>query len=151
VEHADRQGLNAIAAILLAAMAGSALAQESTPPPPGYGQPVYVEVLSLTPVTRQIKINEPREQCHKEEVLPQTLPDRSGSGAQLPNNDGNGRPVAIEQTRCDTVVTSHYEQRQFGYDVRYRYGGKTYQIHLPYDPGSRLLVNVAAAPARAGT
>lgn len=73
------------------------------------------------------------------------------SGDRL-ENSGNGRPVT------ETVVTDqpvqkcrmvdHWESRNVGYSVNYEYKGKSYTAQLPYDPGTRLKVNVSVTPAQ---
>jgi uncharacterized protein YcfJ len=75
------------------------------------------------------------------------------SGDRLENNgNGNGRPVT------ETVVTDqpvqkcrmvdHWESRNTGYSVNYEYKGRNYTALLPYDPGTRLKVNVTVTPAQ---
>lgn len=53
--------------------------------------------------------------------------------------------VAYEE-RCRTVSNYRIEQRVEGYDVTYRYGGRTYNTTLPYDPGKRIPLNVDVQP-----
>lgn len=48
--------------------------------------------------------------------------------------------------RCEAV--DHWENRLTGYRVVYQYGGRTHSAVLPYDPGQRLAVRVAVAPAQ---
>jgi uncharacterized protein YcfJ len=64
---------------------------------------------------------------------------------------GEAPPQSTTRTeqRCDTVTSSRQEQRLSGYNVSYRYAGRTYQSMLPHDPGSRLAVNVSVTPASA--
>lgn len=77
---------------------------------------------------------------------------------------GVGQRVALENSRprerresyervgyeevCKTVVEHRIEQRVEGYDVAYRYGGRTYHTSMPYDPGSRIPVDVNVRPVR---
>lgn len=49
--------------------------------------------------------------------------------------------------RCDVRYESQYEERIEGYHVTYRYHGREYDTRLPYDPGERIRVRVAVAPA----
>ncbi len=49
--------------------------------------------------------------------------------------------------RCRTVMIPRYERRVDGYDVVYEYEGRRYRTHLPYDPGPRLDLRAADAPA----
>ena len=53
------------------------------------------------------------------------------------------RPVR----RCENRYRSHREKRIDGYDVVYRYKGRTYATTMPYDPGRRLKVRVDIRPA----
>lgn len=148
-------------------------------------QQTYAEVISRTPIYRDVKINEPRQECRDEQVVTTTQSNPAGGvigtvlggvvgavvGSQI--GRGGGRTVATaggavvgavagnavgnstnqsqqvvqDQTRCRTVVDSHYEQRPDGYDVAYRYGGQTYHTRLSYDPGPQLPINVSVTPA----
>lgn len=54
------------------------------------------------------------------------------------------------ETRCERVRETVYEDRIEGYEVTYRYHGRTYTTHLPYDPGARLVVDVDVRPVRDG-
>lgn len=49
-----------------------------------------------------------------------------------------------EVRRCRMV--DNWENRISGYRVVYEYQGRTYNAVLPFDPGSRLAVNVTVAP-----
>jgi uncharacterized protein YcfJ len=147
-----------------------------------YGPPdqAYAEVLSSTPVYRQVRVVTPRQECYQQQVV---YPDYGNSlagtllgglvggvvGHQIGRGSGNtiatgvgavvgasvgnhlarasDAPEVGYQERCRTVEEVRYEQRPDGYDVTYRYGGRIYRTHLPYDPGPRLLVNVNVAPA----
>ena len=46
---------------------------------------------------------------------------------------------------CATSTT--YEERIDGYRVTYEYNGREYTTRMPYDPGERIKVRVAVAPA----
>ena len=48
--------------------------------------------------------------------------------------------------RCRVV--DHWENRLTGYRVVYEYAGRSYTAVLPYDPGHKLAVRVAVAPAQ---
>lgn len=52
------------------------------------------------------------------------------------------------EERCETVNDYRTEQRIDGYDVAYRYGGRVYNTTMPYDPGSRIPVDVNVRPVR---
>ncbi|MDP3856592.1 MAG: glycine zipper 2TM domain-containing protein [Stagnimonas sp.] len=54
----------------------------------------------------------------------------------------------VYEPRCRTVSEARYEDRIDGYDVSYRYAGRTYTTRMPYDPGSRIPVQVQVAPVR---
>ncbi len=49
--------------------------------------------------------------------------------------------------RCDVSYDREYEERIEGYRVTYEYNGREYTTRLPYDPGERIKVRVAVAPA----
>ena len=48
---------------------------------------------------------------------------------------------------CQTNYEERAEERLSGYDVRYVYGGSTYQTRMPHDPGDTLRVRVRVSPA----
>ena len=50
------------------------------------------------------------------------------------------------ERRCETVDQYHTEQQLTGYDVRYRYKGKTYWTHTREHPGDRLTVSINVTP-----
>lgn len=50
------------------------------------------------------------------------------------------------EQRCRVVPNSHVEDRVIGYDVTYRYGGRSYTTRLPYDPGDHIAVDVDVQP-----
>jgi uncharacterized protein YcfJ len=58
-------------------------------------------------------------------------------------------PQAREETveRCDVRYEHTTEERIDGYRVTYEYNGREYTTRLPYDPGERIKVRVAVAPA----
>jgi uncharacterized protein YcfJ len=49
--------------------------------------------------------------------------------------------------RCGVRYEEEYEERIEGYRVTYEYNGREYTTRLPYDPGERIRVRVAVAPA----
>jgi uncharacterized protein YcfJ len=49
--------------------------------------------------------------------------------------------------RCATRYENEYEERIDGYRVTYEYNGREHTTRLPYDPGERMRVRVAVAPA----
>lgn len=60
-----------------------------------------------------------------------------------------GRTTVEEQVveRCAVRYETEYEERIEGYRVTYEYNGREYTTRLPYDPGKRIKVRVAVAPA----
>lgn len=60
---------------------------------------------------------------------------------------GDYERVGYEE-RCRTINDYREEQRVDGYDVTYRYGGRTYHTTLPHDPGRRMPVDVNVQPVR---
>ncbi|MGQ0620160.1 MAG: glycine zipper 2TM domain-containing protein [Panacagrimonas sp.] len=63
-------------------------------------------------------------------------------------DDGRGYEQVGYEERCRTVSNYRVEQRIEGYDVSYRYGGRTYRTNMPYDPGRRIPVDVNVQPVR---
>jgi uncharacterized protein YcfJ len=49
--------------------------------------------------------------------------------------------------RCATRYEKEYEERIDGYRVTYEYNGREFTTRMPYDPGERIRVRVAVAPA----
>ena len=49
--------------------------------------------------------------------------------------------------RCDVRYEREYEERIDAYRVTYEVNGRHYTTQLPYDPGDRIRVRVAVAPA----
>lgn len=66
--------------------------------------------------------------------------------------ENHPRPGGYERVgyeeRCRTISDYRIEQRVEGYDVTYRYGGRSYHTTMPYDPGRRLPVDVNVRPVR---
>ncbi len=73
------------------------------------------------------------------------------SGDRL-ENSANGRPitetVVSDQPVQKCRMVDHWESRNIGYNVNYEYKGRAYSAQLPYDPGTRLKVNVTVTPAQ---
>jgi uncharacterized protein YcfJ len=59
---------------------------------------------------------------------------------------GSGTREEVVQ-RCDVRYEHEYEERIDGYRVTYEYNGREYTTRMPYDPGERIKVRVAVAPA----
>lgn len=49
--------------------------------------------------------------------------------------------------RCSVRYDQQYEERIDGYRVTYEFNGREYTTRLPYDPGRKIRVRVAVAPA----
>ncbi|MES2672714.1 MAG: glycine zipper 2TM domain-containing protein [Pseudomonadota bacterium] len=63
-------------------------------------------------------------------------------GAAIGNDRGKGARVVSYSDRevCDTHYRTEYENRIIGYDVSYRYEGRTYQTRTDRHPGERVSV-----------
>lgn len=69
-------------------------------------------------------------------------------GDRLSQRGGGDEYYDREVRRCRLV--DRWESRITGYHVAYQYQGHTYTAILPYDPGSKLAVQVSVAPAGRG-
>ncbi|MGH8176633.1 MAG: glycine zipper 2TM domain-containing protein [Steroidobacter sp.] len=56
-----------------------------------------------------------------------------------------GREEVVQ--RCDVRYEHEYEERIDGYRVTYEYNGRELTTRMPYDPGEKIRVRVAVAPA----
>jgi uncharacterized protein YcfJ len=63
------------------------------------------------------------------------------------NNGGPDRVYESNERRCRVVDVEREDRRIAGYDVEYRYKGDVFVSRLDYDPGNKLRVRVAIAPA----
>jgi len=62
-------------------------------------------------------------------------------------NSGDAEPVGYRDERvCQTVPDREYREEVVAYRVFYRYNGRDFVTRMPYDPGSRLRVNVNVQP-----
>ena len=71
-------------------------------------------------------------------------------GAQVGYDSAARRAPATEERtvqRCAVRYQNDYEERIEGYRVTYEYNGREYTTRMPYDPGERIRVRVAVAPA----
>ena len=77
-------------------------------------------------------------------------------GAAIGNSIGEDRaarrgeyePVAYQSVqRCQVSYRDQWEERIDGYRVTYEYHGRRYTTRMPYDPGSRVRVDVDVRPA----
>ena len=71
-------------------------------------------------------------------------------GASVGYDSASRRSSQVEEQvvqRCDVRYERNYEERIDGYRVTYEYNGREYDTRLPYDPGEKIRVRVAVAPA----
>lgn len=68
-------------------------------------------------------------------------------GADVSRRNRSGPVEYRTEEVCDTRYEVHSEEQLAGYDVRYVYGGTTYQTRMPRDPGESLRVRVRVSPA----
>ena len=131
--------------LLLAAGCAAALAM-----PAAAEYSSWAQVTSTRPIYAQI--NDPQQQCWAERVTDTTVMrvDEAPIGVRGQIIEQRGGPdlVAVprqrEVQRCGTVDTARMQLQ--GYEVRYLYDGREYTTQLPYDPGTRLRVNVNVQP-----
>lgn len=57
-----------------------------------------------------------------------------------------GRVRYRTETRCNVSHDIEYYERVTGYNVTYRYNGRTYQTRMDHDPGRRIRVRVNVVP-----
>jgi uncharacterized protein YcfJ len=72
-----------------------------------------------------------------------------GAGVGYNTAAKRGSPDVREETvqRCEVRYDEQYEERIEGYRVTYEYNGREFTTRMPYDPGDRIRVRVAVAPA----
>jgi uncharacterized protein YcfJ len=71
-------------------------------------------------------------------------------GAGIGYDSATRRQGEVEERvveRCSVRYEPQYEERIDGYRVTYAYNGREYTTRMPYDPGERIRVRVAVAPA----
>jgi len=71
-------------------------------------------------------------------------------GASVGYDSAARRSSEVEERtvqRCDVRYERNVEERIDGYRVTYEYNGREYDTRLPYDPGEKIRVRVAVAPA----
>jgi uncharacterized protein YcfJ len=127
-------------------------------------------VISTTPVIQQIAV--PRQVCTNQPVAVQQPNSGAGAvvggvaGGVIGNQFGGGsgraaatalgviggallgnrvesntnQPQVQNVPQCTTQT--FYENRTTGYNVRYEYAGKEYQVQMPYDPGPTIKLQV---------
>jgi len=69
-------------------------------------------------------------------------------GASIAGNYSNSsnKSVARDTEVCETQHRTEYEERLVGYNVQYRYQGRTYHSRMDRRPGSRIKVAVQVKP-----
>lgn len=71
-------------------------------------------------------------------------------GASIANdlnkNKHSGRPRIIDEQVCQTSREYTKEQQLDGYQVSYRYKGRTYVTHMDHHPGRKIRVHVQVSP-----
>ena len=69
-------------------------------------------------------------------------------GALLGNTiEGNQAQAAQVQNVQQCTTQTYYENRTTGYNVRYEFNGKEYNVQLPYDPGPTIRLQVTPVGA----
>jgi uncharacterized protein YcfJ len=71
----------------------------------------------------------------------------AGIGADSARREYGSRTREERVERCNVRYEHEYEERIDGYRVTYEYNGREYTTRMPYDPGERIKVRVAVAPA----
>lgn len=73
-----------------------------------------------------------------------------GAAVASDGADGGPRYVTTEHARpvrrCETNYRSEQQERIDGYDVLYKYHGRTYATRTPFDPGNRIRIRVDIRP-----
>ena len=73
-------------------------------------------------------------------------------GALLGNSiEGNQAQAAPVQNVQQCTTQTFYENRTTGYNVRYEFNGKEYNVQLPYDPGPTIRLQVTPMSAVEGS
>ncbi|MBU6261210.1 MAG: glycine zipper 2TM domain-containing protein [Burkholderiales bacterium] len=141
----------------------------------GAGATEYGNVVSSTPIVRTVPVAQ--RVCEDQPVVYQAPTSGVGAligaltGAAIGHNvgGGDGRAVAtgigliagsvigdrvegdsmppVASTVRQCRVVTRYENRTVGYDVVYDYRGLRQHAQLAQDPGDRIALNVAVAPA----
>ena len=123
----------------------------------------YAQVLRASPVYEMHHIRAPEEHCDGGSGAVGTVAGAVVGGAlgnQVGKGDGRkaagvagavlggviGRRVERNGAHCRTVEVEHEERRLVGYDVEYRYQGKTYMSRMVTDPGNRVRLRVSVQP-----
>jgi len=67
-------------------------------------------------------------------------------GASIAKDHKPGVTTHSIENRCRMIPTSWEEERVIGYNVVYRYNGRTFETQLPYEPADTLKIRVNIAP-----
>ena len=70
-------------------------------------------------------------------------------GASIGNNTNNNYRVSekrVVENHCRLVPTTWEEERIIGYNVVYRYNGRTFETRLPFEPADSLKIRVVMTP-----
>lgn len=69
-------------------------------------------------------------------------------GATVGHGVANARAHSHVETRdiCETVYDESMQERVVGYDVEYRYEGRTYTTRMDHNPGREIRLRVSAYP-----
>ncbi|WP_242107263.1 hypothetical protein [Luteimonas aquatica] len=158
------------AAVLLAAMALPAAAQEVVLPQPENVRTEYAQVLRAQPVYQTLRATSMTEECEEpsgsekrrhraadgeeQRGFMRFLDSVKGvfsSDADARQADEPGTPPAKDAGRkCRLVPVDKEFRRPIAYDIDYVHHGIKYRSRLPYDPGNRLRVRVSVTPIVAG-
>ena len=144
-----------LAALLLAALALPAAAQETVIPKQNV-RTAYAQVLRVEPVFQTLTATRMEQHCD-DRVVPPRDPPRGlsrivGAVRQALTHDAEDPPPqdppAAED--CRLVPVQRQFRRPIAYDVDYLYRGMKYRSRLPYDPGNRLRVQFSLQPVVPG-
>jgi uncharacterized protein YcfJ len=70
-------------------------------------------------------------------------------GASIGENNNNNQRRSekrVVENHCRLVPTSWEEERIVGYNVVYRYNGRTFETRLPFEPADSLKIRVVMTP-----
>ncbi len=67
-------------------------------------------------------------------------------GSSIARNHQPGTTTHGIENRCRMVPISWEEERIVGYNVVYRYNGRTFETQLPYEPADSLKIRINIAP-----
>ena len=139
-------------ALLVAALASPALAQETVIPRQSM-RTDYAQVLRVEPVFQTLTATRMEQQCDGKVVAPKDPPRGLSrivgavKDAFTPSPDGEAEESAPPATAdCRLVPVEREFRRPIAYDVDYVYKGMKSRTRLPYDPGNRLRVQVSITP-----